>query len=50
MELQFDGKGNEHQTLAGGIISFLIKLILFGYGIRLLMRIFDHSDDSTETI
>ena len=50
MELQFDGKGSEHQTLAGGVVSFLIKLILLMYGIRLVMRIFDHSDDSNETI
>ena len=50
IELQFDDKGSEHSTLAGGFVSFLIKIILFGYALRLSVKIIKKQDAKIETI
>jgi len=45
----FDKKGNEHQTIIGGIISLFIRLTFLWYAVILTSRMINLDDNKNES-
>ena len=49
VQLNFNKKGSEHQTLIGGIVSIFINAMMIVYVTILLKRMFLFEDDDVST-
>ena len=50
IKLKFDGKGDTHKTLMGGIVSIVSKVALSIYFAALLYKMGTYGDDKIKTL
>ena len=50
IELNFDKKGSSHNTLAGGIVGLLIRLLMLSYVLFLVDKLMFYGDDKNSSV